>query len=65
MVNSSALAAELNATSSDSASEVSGESNRAKGHHVMRRDQADSGFAELGRNASFYLNSIKKIFENV
>ncbi|KAJ8721114.1 hypothetical protein PYW08_006579 [Mythimna loreyi] len=30
-----------------------------------RRTQEDADIAELGRNASFYLTSIKKIFENV
>ncbi|KAJ0172468.1 hypothetical protein K1T71_011607 [Dendrolimus kikuchii] len=32
---------------------------------VVRRNQDDEALVALGKNASFYLNSIKKIFDNI
>ncbi|XP_021195951.3 uncharacterized protein LOC110380326 [Helicoverpa armigera] len=64
--NNKVMTAELNGQPSDSSSELSAEANAVQqAVKVGRRHQPGPDLIELGRNASFYLSSIKKIFENV
>ncbi|CAD0203660.1 unnamed protein product [Chrysodeixis includens] len=46
-------------------SDMSAEHNEKKEKKAERRNAGSTDLAELGKNASFYLKSIKKIFEGV
>uniref|UniRef100_A0A2A4JQ52 Uncharacterized protein n=1 Tax=Heliothis virescens TaxID=7102 RepID=A0A2A4JQ52_HELVI len=57
--------ADQNSKVSDSSSDSSAEANDVQQAKTARRLQSGKDLIELGKNASFYLSSIKKIFESV
>lgn len=50
---------------SSEGSELSGEGNETEDNVIAQRRAQGDELVQLGKNASFYLSSIKKIFENV